>query len=709
MAILTGECKWVLQSGDAAYAMAVTDDGLLVHSHWGRCLPRLEDYPTPVLQPPFPCESPFQLTPQELPTGEGSASDERGIDGMTADGRIRGLILRFTDAAIAGDTLTITLTDTALHLRVLLTYAVLDQPGLFSRSVAVINDGDRVFKITRLFSGTFNLPDTGPFAITQLNGRWGDEFRLQRDPLPFGTIQRDSRRIITSHGGVPYFALDRVAPGLAASEETGALWFGTLDWSGNWRLIAERTRDDRAIVHLGLNDHDFAWDLQPGERFDAPRIVFGYTEGGFGAMSRSFHDLIRDTVAPRKPYVPPVVYNSWYATTFHVDEAGQTALADKAAAMGVEMFVMDDGWFQGRVDDTAGLGDWWPDAVKFPRGLGPLIAAVKARGMGFGLWIEPEMVNPNSQLYAAHPDWVVHFPGRDRTQMRNQLLLNLGRADVQAYLIGIFDRLLTENAIDFVKWDMNRSASEPGWPDHSRDQREIWVRYVQGLRRVWQTLRDRHPRVIWENCSSGAGRVDLAMMGITEQSWASDNTFVPARLLIQEGYSQLFPANTMAAWVTDSGDYSLDLRFHTSMAGALGVGGNLLRWSDADLARAAEHVARYKLLRGVIAQGDLYRIRSAHAYTVSAFAYVAKDKSEAVLFAFRMHEPRLGRDPNMGHDGIPGLGQGRLIPVPGLDPDAVYATDAPHPALSGRALAQIGLRLALQDFGSTVLHLTRQG
>lgn len=699
---------WVLESGLSAYAVAADAAGLVHHVHWGRSLGRPDDYPEARVAAPFPTEHPFQLTPQECVTGEASASDERCLDGMAADGSIRGLVLRFAGAEVAGERLAITLEDSALSLRVVLHYAVLSQPGLFTRSISVTNGGTRPFRLTRAFSGTFCLPDCGPFALSNLDGRWGDEFRIQRDPMPFGTIQRDSRRIITSHGGVPFFAIDRTAPGLAASEEAGEVWFGTLDWSGNWRLIAERTRDDRTVVHLGLNDHDFAWDLQPGETFDTPRVVFGHTVGGFGAMSRALHDLIRDDIAPRRDWLPQVVYNSWYATTFNVDAAGQTALAEKAAAMGVEMFVMDDGWFHGRVDDTAGLGDWWPDAAKFPQGLGPLIDAVHARGMGFGLWIEPEMVNPNSQLYAAHPDWVVHFPGRPRTEMRNQLLLNLGRGDVQDYLIGIFDRLLSENAIDFIKWDMNRSASEPGWPAHDRDQREIWVRYVHGLNRVWQTLRERHPRVIWENCASGGGRVDLNMMRLTEQSWASDNTYAPARRLIQEGYGMVFPAGTMASWVTDSGEYSLDLRFHMSMAGAMGVGGNLLQWSDADCARAAGHVATYKRLRPIIAKGDLYRIRSAHGHAVSAFAHVAKDKSEAALFVFRMHEPRLGRDPNMRH-GDRALGEGRLIPVPGLDPEAVYVTDAGHPAMSGRALGVRGLRVTLDDFDSVVLHLTRQG
>ncbi len=270
MPIQHADHVWVLENGGSAYAVASDATGLLFHSHWGSRLARLADYPVPRLAAPFPTEHPLQLTPQECVTGEASASDERCLDGMAADGSIRGLVLRFAGAEVAGERLAITLEDSALSLRVVLHYAVLSQPGLFARSISVTNVGARPFRLTRAFSGTFCLPDCGPFALTNLDGRWGDEFRIQRDPMPFGTIQRDSRRIITSHGGVPFFAIDRTEPGRAASEDSGEVWFGTLDWSGNWRLIAERTRDDRTVVHLGLNDHDFAWDLQPGETFDTP-------------------------------------------------------------------------------------------------------------------------------------------------------------------------------------------------------------------------------------------------------------------------------------------------------------------------------------------------------------------------------------------------------------------------------------------------------
>ncbi|BCP55273.1 alpha-galactosidase [Kaistia sp. 32K] len=686
---------WVLESGHAAYAMGVEPGGVLVHTYWGRRLPRLADYPAAARARYFSADHELQLTPQEVTTGEASASDERTLDATIAGGHLRGLVLRFESADVGDDTLAVTLRDADLNLRVVLTYGTLDQHGLFTRSLAVINDGGREVQLTRAFTGAFNLPAGGEFALNHLSGRWGDEFRMHRDPMGFGTIQRDSRRVITSHGGVPYFAVDRNEPGLAASEEAGEVWFGTLQWSGNWRLIAERTRDDRGIIHLGLNDHDFAWDLQPGETFEAPRVVYGYSSEGFGAMSRAYHDLIRRNLSPRPNFVPPVVYNSWYATLFDVDQEGQTALAEKASKMGVELFVMDDGWFHGRNTDKAGLGDWWPDETKFPKGLAPLIDAVKSHGMQFGLWIEPEMVNPDSDLYRAHPDWVLHYEGRERSLMRNQLILNLGRVDVQDYLIDIFDRLLTENSIDFIKWDMNRSASEAGWPTHERDAREIWVRYVEGLYRVWVELRARHPDVIWENCCSGGGRVDLGMMALTEQSWTSDNTVPAARLLIQEGYSQLFPANTMAGWATDEErrEYPLDFRFHVSMAGALGVGGNLLDWSDEECSVAAGHVARFKEIRHLVAGGDLYRLRSAHRHAVSAFAYVARDKSEAVLFVFRVHSARLGANPT--------------IRIAGLDPEALYAVEGSDVVRSGRAWAEIGLISPIKNLQSQILRFTR--
>jgi alpha-galactosidase len=349
--------------------------------------------------------------------------------------------------------------------------------------------------------------------------------------------------------------------------------------------------------------------------FLTPGSYAGYTSEGFGGASRRLHDFIRDLL-PHRHTIHQVLYNSWEATEFAVDEESQIRLAELAAAMGIELFVMDDDWFHGRNDDTAGLGDWWPDARKFPNGLQPLIGCVNELGRDFGLWIEPEMVNPNSELYRAHPDWVIHFPTRVRTTGRNQLILNFARADVQQYIIDHIDRLLAAHTIAFIKWDMNRNVSEAGWPDAIGEARELWVRYVQGLYHVWGTLRERHPHIIWQSCSGGGGRADLGILRLADQIWISDNTEPTARLAIQEGFLHIFPANTMEAWGTDMGTnyVSLAFRFHVSMCGTLGVGGHLQRWTAAMHAEAARWIALYKEVRHIIQFGDLYRLRSPQAY-----------------------------------------------------------------------------------------------
>jgi alpha-galactosidase len=342
------------------------------------------------------------------------------------------------------------------------------------------------------------------------------------------------------------------------------------------------------------------------------------------------------------------------------------------------------------------LGDWWPDARKVPQGLAPLIERVNALGMDFGLWIEPEMVNPDSDLYRTHPDWVIHFPTRKRTEARNQLILNIARSDVQEYLITHLDRLLSNHNIAFIKWDMNRNVSEPGWPEAPGDQRELWVRYVYGLYRIWGTLRERHPKVIWQSCSGGGGRADLGILQLADQIWVSDNTEPSARLGIQEGFSQIFPANTMEAWVTDMGaEYlSLAYRFHVSMCGSLGVGGHLEHWGAEGRAEAARWIARYKAIRPIVQFGDMYRLRSPQEHPFSAVQYVSKDRSEGVLFAFRTHLPLPATLPP--------------IYLRGLDPDASYEVEGMPGIYSGRYWMHAGLRIELRnDFESTVRSIRR--
>ncbi|HEX5689392.1 MAG TPA: alpha-galactosidase, partial [Roseiflexaceae bacterium] len=356
--------------------------------------------------------------------------------------------LRFAAAELHGDDqLDITLRDTAYPFELTLHYRVHTEYDLIERWVTATNNGDTPITIERIWSAQWHLPLGDGYRLTHLTGRHMAEMQLRREPLTQGVKLLESRRITSSHHHSPWFAVDRGQ----ADEDSGEVWFGTLAWSGNWKISAEVTDFMSTRISIGLNDWDFAWRLGAGERFDTPSSYAGYSADGFGDASRRLHNLIREQFLPHGQAIHKVLYNSWEATEFAVDEPSQSALAELAADMGVELFVMDDGWFHGRDDDHAGLGDWWPDARKFPQGLTPLIARVNDLGMDFGLWIEPEMVNPNSDLYRAHPEWAIHFPTRARTEARNQLILNVARPDVQAYLIEKLDRLLAEHNIAFIK------------------------------------------------------------------------------------------------------------------------------------------------------------------------------------------------------------------------------------------------------------------
>jgi alpha-galactosidase len=694
MPIHTTEQGWILETETTAYALGLNAAGLLAHRYWGPRLPYPEDYPAaPDPRPWASFNGAAQRTPEEYPAYAGTKYIDPCLKLTFADG-VRDVVLQFDRAEAQEDAtpeLQLHLRDAYYPVRLTLRYRVHEAYDLVERSATLTNDGDTPVTVERIWSAQWHLPPGDDYRLTHLTGRWLDEMRLRREPLTQGIKTLESRRLTTSHHHNPWFAVDRGA----ADEDTGEVWFGALAWSGNWKLSAEVTGFASTRVSLGVNDWDFAWRLDAGQSFATPTSLAGYTSQGFGAASRRMHDFVRDAILPRGHTLRKVLYNSWEATFFDVDEPSQSELAAIGAAMGVELFVMDDGWFHRRNTDNAGLGDWWPDEQKFPNGLKPLIDRVNALGMGFGLWVEPEMVNPDSDLYRAHPDWVIHFPNRARTEARNQLILNFARSDVQDYIIAQLDRLLGENNITFIKWDMNRNVSEPGWPDAPGDQRELWVRYVQGLYRVWGTLRERHPHVTWQSCSGGGGRADLGILRLADQIWVSDNTEGAARLAIQEGYSYIFPANTMEAWVTDQGRerLSLTFRLHVSMCGSLGIGGNLLEWEPEQRAEAAAAIALYKEIRHIIQFGDLYRLRSPQAHAFSALQYVSKDRSEGVLFAFRTHLP----DPVE----LP------LLYLRGLDPDARYEIEGFPKARSGMAWMHAGLHLQLKDFSSAVRRIHR--
>ena len=422
----------------------------------------------------------------------------------------------------------------------------------------------------------------------------------------------------------------------------------------------------------GFNPFDFAYNLPPGGKLETPVFYAGYADGGLGGASRTLHRFQKSRILPGGPRLKarPVLYNSWEATTFAIDEAGQMALAEKAAALGVERFVVDDGWFGGRDTDRAGLGDWIASRRKFPNGLKPLIDRVHALGMDFGLWVEPEMINKDSDLYRAHPNWTLNFPGRPQTEVRNQLVLNLARPEVRDYVLNALDALLKDNDIQFLKWDHNRSWSEPGWPEVAPDQQQrVYVDYVRSLYWLLAELRHRHPALEIESCASGGGRVDMGVMALTEQVWPSDNTDAFDRLSIQDGFTYAYAPATMMAWVTGSPNAmnrratSLEYRFLSAMQGCLGVGANIVRWTDAETASAKQLIAAYKTIRETVQHGDLYRLISPRGGSErSATCSVATDKNQAALFVFLHSTERL--------DPLP------RVRLRGLDPGRRYAARA---------------------------------
>ncbi|HKT05808.1 MAG TPA: alpha-galactosidase [Rugosimonospora sp.] len=689
---------WLLSTPTTGYVLRLVD-GVPRHVYWGPSLTLAQAAAVP---------GPEQLTmatfeggvydAEELPVDGGARFGVPSLRVRFADGT-RALELAYADHTIDGDLLTVRLRDTYYPLDVELSYRVHPDSDVVERWVGLRHTGDgSPVEVLRADSASWTVPPRGGYVLRHVTGHWGSESLLEGVPVTRGETVLTSRRGTTGHHANPWLTLDAGD----ATEEHGEVWSAALAWSGSWQLAVTRTPTDLVSVTGGAGQDGVGFALAPGERWQTPVFAGLYSTGGYGAASRAWHRYVRAHVLPRPGELRPVLYNSWEATGFMVDVDGQRALARQAATLGVELFVMDDGWFGARVDDHAGLGDWSVNPVRFPEGLGPLVEEVHKLGMRFGIWVEPEMVNPDSDLYRAHPDWVLHFPHRTRTQLRNQLVLNFARPDVAQWAHAWLDKLVAENDIDFIKWDMNRPLTEAGWPEAGADGDRLWHAYVRNLYGVLDRLRADHPDLRIETCSGGGGRVDLGILRRTDEAWTSDNTDASDRLHIQYGYSQVYPAQTMAAWVTDVPNFltgrsvPLRFRFHVAMSGVLGVGGNLPLWTDAELAEATALIEQYKRIRPVVQHGELYRLRPPHGDGLSTVQYVAVDGAESVAF-FWLPAPHFGRAPH-------------LVPLRGLDPAARYRDADTGEVHHGAVLLGHGVRpqLPTGDYASTVLHLVRE-
>ncbi|MEU9326744.1 alpha-galactosidase [Streptomyces canus] len=680
---------WILSGPASSYALHLTAEDELLHLHWG---PRIALADAEALAvSPLPDYRPFEAPldgREEYPVEGGPRFTRPALSVRTAERR--GTEWSFEAYDTEGDELRLRFRDGGLT--VTLHYRM--RHDVLERWVTLDNQDPAPVELLRADSATWTLPDREDgWRLSQLHGRWAAESLLAQTPLTYGEKVIGSRRGHTGHQHLPWVALDT-----DATEERGEVYGVALGWSGSWRIAVAQLPDARVQITGGAGyDDSGLLRLAAGESFTTPVFAGLWSDGGFGAASRAWHAYQRVYVVPGADQDRPVLFNSWEATNFDISEEQQGTLARRAAAMGVELFVVDDGWFGARTSDRAGLGDWAPNPDRFPNGLKPLGEYVHGLGMQFGIWVEPEMINPDSELYRAHPDWVQYQTGRKRTEFRNQLVLNLAREDVQEYLWGQLDTLLSSAPIDYVKWDFNRCFTDAGWPGDPYPQR-LWVDHVHGFYALLDRLRQAHPGVAFESCSGGGGRIDLGVLSRTDQVWTSDNTDPLDRLAIQYGFSQIHPARVMAAWVTDSPNTqlndrvsSLRFRFVSAMAGVLGVGGDLAEWTDEELAEAGRWVALYKEIRPLVQRGDLYRLRPPRG-GLSAVQYVLGD--ETVVLAW-LQAQQYG-------EPVPAL---RLR---GLDPTASYECPETGEVHRGAVLLHHGLRTGLRgDLDATVIRLRR--
>lgn len=672
------------------YAFAIADDRRLIHLHWGGRV-TAADFDADIaqlhgLKPAV--GTGVAACPCEYAVWDAFDYDEPAMTPVFADGT-RGARLVYHSHRINADELTVELRDRFYPLAVELHYRPIGGLDLIARRAVIRNLGGEAITLERMFSATVYLPEKD-YRLTHFAGSWGAEYTRNQLPLRQNQIVLENHRTTcAAHQHTPFVALDSGS----ATETDGEVFYGTLCWSGDFKIIAERNFFGQVRINAGVNDCDARWTLTSDHPFESPEFVLGYTNRGFGGMSKTLYDWQFDFLCPQnKAHAPrPVIYNSWYPYEFAVNEENCMAMAEKAARIGAELFVIDDGWMPKRVNDHAGLGDWTPDPVRFPHGLAPIADACHRAGLLFGLWVEPEMVNPDSDLYRAHPDWVLCDRTRPLTEMRNQLTLNLALDEVRDWCIDWLDRLITDAKLDYLKWDMNRYVSERG------TDREMAIRYIQNLYAVWQSLNDRHPNVLFENCASGGGRTDFGMAPYADRINRSDNADSVDVMRLHEGFSTLF----LPKLAGGAGNISpcpnginrrrmpLDFRADCGMNGSMSVGINLLHCSEEELDEIRAKVDAFKAIRADVQDSYVLRLRSVYDGNISALEYLRRNGETSILFLF-------------GHGLRFNEGNFRLR-LRGLEADAIYA-DESGTRFSGAALMNRGIPVNLRgDYDSRVI------
>ncbi len=666
MAITVKDKIFNLETKNTLYQMKVDRFGVLNHLWYGEktdcCMDYLLDYPDAgfsgnIYEAENERTYSLNTLPQEYSTsGVGdfriSAISVTHEDGSNAlDLRVREYQIKKGKYEIPGlpavyakedeaETLEITLKDTATEAEVILKYGVFEKEDVITRSVVVKNSGKTPIVINKVHSMCLDIP-YGDWEWMHFYGRHTMERQAERVPVLHGISESSSSRGTSSHHQNPAVLLCEKD----CTETNGHCIGAALMYSGGFQAQVEKDQLEQVRLVMGIHPDTFEWTLEAGEAFYTPEVILSCSTTGFAKLSQNFHHIIRNHVC-RGTYQlssRPVLINNWEATYFDFNEEKILNIARQASKLGIDMMVLDDGWFGKRDDDCSGLGDWFVNEKKLNGGLKALVEKINAMGMKFGLWFEPEMVSEDSDLYRNHPDWAIQIPGRKPMRSRYQLVLDMSNPEVVDYLYGVMSAILRENHIEYVKWDMNRSISDWYTATLSRGrQMEMPHRYVLGLYELLEKLTSEFPDVLFEGCSGGGGRFDAGMMYYCPQIWCSDDTDAHERTFIQYGTSFFYPTSTVGSHVSAVPNHqtgritSIETRGVVAMAGSFGYELDLNQLSEEEKTVVAKQVTHYKEYQSLIYNGDYYRLANPFEDGMSAWSWISEDKKtilvQGVLF-----------------------------------------------------------------------------
>ena len=710
--------SFYLGAGKASYVLHVDEDGRLLNQHWGARVPDgalspdFSHYPTLASFDPR-----TNALPWELPTrGSGwygepavAATNAKGDDMVQltyvshaiymGKNRLPGLPATFARREGDAETLEVELMDRLTGLRVTAVYGVFERTGAITRSLRLKNESGEDMQINGVLSASAPVHGSG-YDVIHLKGAWARERHVMRQTQGEGEYRIFSQRGASGHEANPFLALCEKS----ATEFSGEVWAVSLVYSGSFEALSYVNNTENSRLSIGLNPDVFTWKLEPGETFVSPEAAMVYSPDGLNGMSHAFHRLYSENLMRSKWFERdrPILINNWEATYFNFNEEKILQIARRAKELGVEMLVLDDGWFGKRNTDNCSLGDWVVNPENLPGGLNGLSDRLHDLGLKFGLWFEPEMISPDSDLYRAHPDWCLHVDGRARVEMRNQLILDLSRKEVQDYIIESVSAVLESARIEYVKWDMNRNMTEPfSGAQTPERQKETQHRYMLGLYRVLEEITARFPEILFESCSGGGGRFAPGMLYYMPQTWTSDDSDAAERMFIQYGTSFVYPPCAMGAHVSAVPNHQTGRTTAMQTRGDVALGGNfgfeldLSQLSDADAETVRRLIEREKQVRTLVRTGEFTRLLSPFDHPYAAWQFRARDNSEALICAYRL----------MTRPATPHL----LLRASGLDESAVYMDDDGN-TCSGAALTRYGLWLHLPgDFTSKVIHLRRIG